>query len=515
VEADLASLQRMLRTRQLSAVELTTGYLERIARLNPVLHAVIETNPDALRIARRLDAERRAGRVRGPLHGIPVIVKDNIATDDRMQTTAGSLALVGSRVPGDSDLVGQLRAAGAIVLAKANLSEWANFRGFAPFNGWTARGGFTRNPYRLDLDPCGSSSGSAAAAAASLCAVAVGTETDGSILCPSGLQSLVGIKPSGGLVSQRGIIPISHEQDTAGPMTRSVRDAAVLLDALRVPGRRLNGHRLPETYTEFLDAGALDGARLAYDRRYAEGPFGPLDDEELQLIDAALDELRRAGAEVVDVMSVDPTLPDSSGQVPFDIELTVLLAEFKVQIAQYLATLRHTDMRTLADLIAFDRAHCAEEMPWYGQEIFEMSEATSGDLTDPAYLAMSASNKAFGRGVIDGFRRQGFDAVLTPSYSYGTSPAAVAQYASMAVPVGYTSAGSPFGLWLSAGYLEEPTLIRIGYAIEQLLQSRVAPTLAGVEPPDPAPFDGCAPAAALPMSHAATAMHMPHRGRDW
>jgi amidase len=520
VEAEVMELQRLMRRGKLSSVELTNGYLERISALNPILNAVIETNPDALKIAKRLDRERRAGHVRGPLHGIPVIVKDNIATDDRMETTAGSLALVGSRVPDDAPLVRQLRSAGAIILGKANLSEWANFRGFAPFNGWTARGGFTRNPYVLDLDPCGSSSGSAAAAAASLCALAVGTETDGSILCPAGEQSLVGIKPTVGLVSGGGIIPIAHSQDTAGPMTRTVRDAALLLDAIRIPGKRVMGRRVPGSYIECLDERALRGAKLAYDLRYVTGDYGPGDDEELAIIDDVLDRLRHHGATVTDVTSVDPASPDASGRIPFDDEFTVLLFEFKVQIAEYLATLRHTDMHTLADLIQFNIDHCAEEMPWYGQEIFELAEGTSGDLTDLEYLAALATNQGFGKGVIDGILGQGFDAIITPTYSFGTSPAAVSGYPSMAVPVGYTSGGRPVGLWLSAGFMQEPTLIRLGYAIEQKLHARVAPTLAGLAPPPPESSGLCDPtfatSSAMPSMTAAehAAMHGRHP-RHW
>jgi amidase len=509
-----------MRQGRLSSRELTAGYLARIRQLNPTLNAVIETNPDALKIAGRLDKERRSGHLRGPLHGIPVIVKDNIATDDKMQTTAGSLALVGSRVPDDASLVRQLRAAGAIILGKANLSEWANFRGgsadFPPINGWSGRGGFTRNPYVLDLDPCGSSSGSAASTATSLCAVAVGTETDGSILCPSGEQSLVGIKPTVGLVSGKGIIPIAHSQDTAGPMTRSVRDAALLLDAIRAPGRRVLGQRVPDTYTDFLDRHALRGARLAYDHRYVEGDFGPGDDTALAVIDTVLDRLRAAGANVVDVTSVDPTQPDATGRIPFDDEFTVLLFEFKVQIAEYLAPLRHTRMRTLADLIAFNQQHCDEELKWFGQEVFEAAEATSGDLTDAEYLAAKATNQGFGKGVIDGFLHQGFDAVITPSFSFGTSPAAVSGYPSMAVPVGYTPTGRPVGLWLAAGFMQEPTLIRLGFAIEQVLQARVAPTLSGSVPPDPTPFPGCAStSAAAPAASAAAHTGMAMHSRHW
>jgi amidase len=524
VEADVMELQRLMRRGKLTSRDLTEGYLDRISQLNPTLNAIIETNPEARKIAHRLDKERRAGHVRGPLHGIPVIVKDNIATDDKMETTAGSLALVGSRVPRDADLVKQLRAAGAVILGKANLSEWANFRGFGSFNGWSARGGFTRNPYVLSLDPCGSSSGSAAAAATSLCAVAVGTETDGSILCPSGEQSLVGIKPTVGLVSGQGIIPIAHSQDTAGPMTRSVRDAALLLDAIRVPGNQVLGQPVPRTYTEFLDSGALHGARLAYDHRYVEGDFGPGDDASLAVVAAALDELRSAGAEVVDVTSIDPRDPDATGRIPFDDELTVLLFEFKVQVAEYMAPLRHTDMRTLADLIQFNNDHCDQELRFFGQEIFELAEATSGDLTDPEYLAALATNQGFGKAVIDGFLAQGFDAIITPSFSFGTSPAAVSGYPSMAVPVGYTPAGRPVGFWLAAGFMQEPTLVRLGFAIEQLLQARVAPTLSGAVPPEPPRFPGCPTTTAAPStSSAATEStsasahrgHMSSHPRHW
>ena len=249
-EASIRDLGRLMRRRELSSVELTTAYLDRIALLNPTLHAVIETNPDALRIARRRDRERRNGHVRGPLHGIPILLKDNIATDDRMETTAGSLALVGSQVPEDATVAARLRSAGAVILGKANLSEWANFRGFIPanfpaglfLNGWSARGEFTRDPYVLEWDPCGSSSGSGVGPSANLCAAAVGTETDGSVVCPAGNNGIVGLKPTLGLVSQQGIIPIAHSQDTAGPMARSVTDVALLLNAMKSPFGRVKGH---------------------------------------------------------------------------------------------------------------------------------------------------------------------------------------------------------------------------------------------------------------------------------
>src|SRR3954447_18844973 len=484
VETDVRHLQRLMRRGELSSRELTQGYLDRIMRLNPTLHAVLETNPDALRIAKLRDHERRHGHVRGPLHGIPVIVKDNIATADRMETTAGSLALVGSGVPADAAVVRRLRAAGAVILGKANLTEWANFRGgseqFPPINGWSARGGFTRNPYVLSLDPSGSSSGSAAAAAASLCAVAVGTETDGSILSPSAEQSLVGIKPTVGLVSGRGVIPIAHSQDTAGPIARTVGDAALMLDAIRVPGHHVLGHRVPRTYTHYLEREGLVGANLAYDQRYVNGPYGPGDDAVLQIIDQVLDRMRRAGATISHVTSVDPAKPDASGRIPFDDEFTVLLFEFKVQIAEYLSHLRHTKMRTLADLITFNHAHCARELKWFGQEVFELAEATSGSLRDPEYLAAKATNQGFGRGVINGLLRRGFDAVITPSGSFGPSPTAVAGFPSMSIPVGYTPAGRPVGLWFASGFMREPQLIRMGYALEQLVLAPVPP-----KPPGP------------------------------
>lgn len=484
-EATVARLQQAMAARRLSAAELTRWYLDRIEDLNPLLGAVIETNPDALDLALQSDAERRHGRLRGPLHGIPVLVKDNIATADRMQTTAGSLALVGSRVRRDADIVRRLRRSGAIVIGKANLSEWANFRGFAPFNGWSARGGFTRNPYVLDLDPCGSSSGSAAGAAANLATLTVGTETDGSILCPSGEQSIVGIKPTVGLVSQRGIIPIAATQDTAGPMCRTAADAALLLNVLRTPFGSVTGQPLPEDYTTFLDPRALAGARIAYDLRYVEGDFGPGDDALLAVVDEALAAMAAAGAVVEPITSSNPLDPTPAGRIPFDDEFTVLLFEFKVQIAEYLAGVRGSPHETLADLIAFNLAHCEEELRYFGQEIFELAEATSGDLNDPEYLAALETSVGFGRSVIDGAQVQGYDVVVTPSYSFGSSPAATAGYPSMAVPVGYTPQGRPVGLWLAAGFLQEPRLIAIGYAIEQLLQARRPPSFLGAPPPEP------------------------------
>src|SRR6266403_2313850 len=274
IEATIPQLQNLFNSGQLSSRELTLAYLERIRQLNPLLGALIETNPQAVAIAAQLDNERRRGNVRGPLHGVPVLVKDNIATDDNMQTTAGSLALVNSRVPADAVIVARLRAAGAVILGKANLSEWANFRGFAPFNGWSARGGFTRDPYLLDFDPCGSSSGSAVSAATNFCSVTVGTETDGSVVCPSGNNLCVGLKPTVGLISQEGIIPIAHSQDTAGPICRNVTDVAIMLNVLKSPFGPVIGHDLPPDYTVFLQRGTLNGARIGVDQRYFTEDYG-------------------------------------------------------------------------------------------------------------------------------------------------------------------------------------------------------------------------------------------------
>ena len=514
LEATVLELQAAMARSHLSAAEITQLYLDRIAELNPLLGAVIETNPDALRIARELDGERSRGLARGPLHGIPVLVKDNIATGDSMQTTAGSLALVGSRVPRDAPVVDGLRKAGAIILGKANLSEWANFRGLRSINGWSARGGFTRNPYDLSLDPSGSSSGSAVAVAANLAAIAVGTETDGSITSPAAENAIVGLKPTLGLVSQEGIIPIAHSQDTAGPMCRTVTDAALLLAALKSPFGEALGHRLPDDYSAGLDARALQGVRLAYDLRYADGALGPRDDDLLAVIERALERMRGAGAVIDEITTEDPTTPGADGRVPFDDELLVMLFEIKVHMAEYLEGLRQTDLRTLADLIAFNRAHGDAEVRFHGQELFELAEATGGDLTDPEYAAAWRSNRSFGRGVIDRALAQGYRAVLTPSSSLGTSTAATAGYPSISVPVGQTPAGRPVAVWMAAGFLQEPALLGLAFAIEQLLGARRPPQMLGSPPPEP-PDAGerVAPAVGRGVRDAVAAMRAERLGR--
>jgi amidase len=486
VEASIPELQRLMSSGELTSRELTLGYLRRIRALNPLLGAVIQTNPNSVSLAAGLDSERRAGRSRGPLHGIPVLLKDNIATDDRTQTTAGSFALVNSRVPEDAPIVSRLRAAGAVILGKANLSEWANFRGFAPFNGWSGRGGFTRDPYLLSFDPCGSSSGSAAAPAANLCAGAVGTETDGSVVCPSGNNLVVGLKPTLGLLSQDGIIPIGHSQDTAGPIARTVADVAVLLGAMQTPFGPVAGRSVPSDYTRFLRRGALRGTRIGVDRRYFTPEYGGESDL-IRVAEQGMDAMAGLGATLVET--------DTGDQFDyFDAEFLVLLTEFKVQVAQYLRGLRHTSMRTLADLIAFNIAHCSEEMKYFGQELFELSESTSGDLSDPDYLAARALCVRLTRreGIDGAMKRDDLDAIVAPTYSFASSPAAVAGYPNISIPVGLTRRGKPAGLWMYAGFLEEPKLLGFAFDLEQEIQPRREPGFRGAVPPEPPDAGICA-----------------------
>jgi amidase len=496
IEATIPELHRLMRRHQLSSRELTSAYIERVERFNPLLGAVLEINPDALEIAEDRDDERRGGRHRGPLHGIPVLIKDNIATADRMQTTAGSLALVGSTVAADSSVAARLRASGAVILGKANLSEWANFRGFAPFNGWTARGGFTRDPYLLSADPCGSSSGSAVAAAANLCAVAVGTETDGSIVCPAGNNLVVGIKPPIGMVPADGIIPIAHSQDTAGPITRTVTDANILLGVLA-------NMRVSE-----LRRGALRGARIGVDRQMFSPELGP-GDATNAVVEAALEVMTELGATLIDTTTGDPFAYG-------DAEFTVLLWEFKVQIAEYLAGVGNTSMHTLADLMAFDLANCDAEMRYFGQEIFELAEATGGDLSAPEYLDARALCLRLARdeGIDAAIARDRLDAIVAPSYSFGSSPAAVAGYPDISIPVGINSEGVPAGIWMYGGRDTTAKLIRLAFDLEQELQARTRPQLLGTIPPEP-PNAGLCNAAAAPRASHRGSTHSMHQRRNW
>lgn len=479
-EASISQLQSMMAAGRLSSRELTQAYLRRIGDLNPIVGAVIQTNPNAVAIAAQLDSERRAGRVRGPLHGIPILLKDNVATADTMQTTAGSLALVNSAVPEDAPLVARLRAAGAVVLGKANLSEWANFRGFTPvddtgsffLNGWSARGGFTRNAYQLGWDPSGSSSGSAVATASNLCAAAVGSETDGSIVSPAGNNLVVGLKPSLGLVSQSGIIPIAQSQDTAGPMGRSVADVATLLGMLQTPFGDALGQSLPNDYTKFLDAGSLNGARIGIDENLF---YTYTDPAQAEVAWAAVEAMVAAGATLVAVDVNDP--PTTF----YDAEFTVLLCEFKDDVAAYLSRLGRTSMRTLADLIEFNYANCPQELRYYGQEIFEISESTGGR-ADPAYADARETCLKYAR--YEGLdpALELVDVIAIPTAGWSSSHAAVAGYPNLSVPVGFDANDRPVGLCLVGGYLQEPKVLSLGYALEQLLQARRPPSYSGTPP---------------------------------
>jgi amidase len=472
-EATIASLQEGMRSGRYTSRSLCEAYLARIDavdRAGPALRSVLETNPDALAIADRLDADRKARRTRGPLHGIPVLIKDNIATADRLMTTAGSLALVGVTPPRDSVVAERLRAAGAVILGKTNLSEWANFRGNQSSSGWSGRGGQTKNPYALDRNPCGSSSGTGAAIAANLAAVGVGTETDGSIVCPSSACSLVGVKPTLGLIGGAGIIPIAHNQDTAGPMCRTVTDAAILLGVLT-----------GKDYGASLDAAGLRGARIGVARKKCFG-YSPEADA---LVDAAIDVLRRQGAVVVDPADI-PHLGEYD-----DSEFTVLLYEFKTDLNAYLAEWApRAPIKTLADLIAFNETNTARELQYFGQEILVQAQE-KGPLTDQAYLDALAKDRRLSRteGLDAVFAEHTLDAIVAPTGSpawptdlvngdhflgASSTPAAVAGYPSVSVPVGYAF-GLPVGMSLIGRAASEATLLKLAYAYEQAANPRKAP----------------------------------------
>lgn len=469
VEKSIPELQAAMASGQLTSSQLTLGYIHRIQSLNPTLHAVIEVNPNAMAIANQLDIERRSGHVRGPLHGIPLLVKDNIATNDNMQTTAGSLAIYGNQVPADAPLIQQLRAAGAIILGKANLGEWANFRDdeaetFPLAVGWSARGGDTKNAYDLSYTSWGSSSGSAAGAAASLCAAAVGTETDGSITGPSAVENAFGLKPTLGLISQNGIIPISHQQDSAGPIARSVTDVAILLGIMQSP---------QTDYTPLLQRGALQGKTIGRDVRFFDysyyGSGIPGDELTVAFAENALSVMQSLGATIVDVDTGDVFAYNGD-------EFTALLYEFRAQIADYLATLTHTTMRTLADLIAFDDAHCNQEMPYYDQDVFLMAEQFPGYPNDPNYIAARTHATGTAQAGIDSVISAGVDAIVAPHLTNSTGPA-VAGYPNFSMPVGIRDNGRPAGMLMYSTAFHEAQLIAMAYDLEQELNARQQPQL--------------------------------------
>ena len=491
-EVTVDDLQRMMESGEHTARSITQAYIDRIEamdRQGPELRSMIEINPDALEIADELDAERRAGGPRGPLHGIPVALKDNLDTHDRMTTTAGSLALEGSIPPRDSFVAERLRAGGAILLGKANMSEWAYFRGERATSGWSARGGQCVNPYALNRNPCGSSSGSGVAASANLCALTVGTETGGSIMCPSSSNGIVGIKPTVGLWSRSGIIPISHSQDTAGPMTRTVRDAAILLGgAVGVDPRdeatsRSDGN-FHTDYTQFLDSAGLEGARIGVARS-----FTGFDPRVMALFDDAVQAMRDAGAVIVDPAN----LPVANWRD--ELPLIVLEYEFKTDLNAYLATLGpDAPVRTLAEIIEFNEQNAELEMPFFGQQRMIASQAR-GPLTDEVYLnavrTIQRGNREEG---IDALMNEHeLDAIVAPTRDLpwttdhikgdrldgGSSagPAAIAGYPDISVPMGFVS-GLPAGVSFFGRAWSEPVLIRIAYAFEQATQHRRAPTFA-------------------------------------
>jgi amidase len=490
-EATIAQLQAAMTAGHVSARELTEWYLHRIATLDaagPTLRSVIETNPDALEISAALDRERAAGQVRGPLHGIPILLKDNIDTADRMHTTAGSLALVGARPARDAFTAERLRLAGAVLLGKANLSEWANFRSTHSSSGWSARGGQCLNPYALNRSPCGSSSGSAVAVAANLAAASLGTETDGSILCPASINGLVGIKPTLGLTSRAGVIPIAHSQDTVGPFGRTVADAAAVLTAIsgpdpRDPATAILAGRSPVDYTRSLDPNALAGARIGIARDVYFGYSEKAD----AVAEAVIQTLRARGAIIVDPANI----PTAKAMRDSDDELTVLLYEFKADLDAYLASAGGLPaVRSLADLIAFNQAHEREELPFFGQEHC-LAAQEKGPLTDAAYLEALARNQRLAReeGVDAVMSEHQLDALLLPStgpawtidhingdhVSGGSSqPGALAGYPGISVPAGHVF-GLPVGVTFLGRAFSEPRLIALAYAFEQATHTRQAP----------------------------------------
>ncbi|MDQ3244377.1 MAG: amidase [Gemmatimonadota bacterium] len=488
-ELTIIDLQREMVSGRKTARSITQQYISRIAELDrrgPELRHVLEINPAAIAIAESLDAERRRRGPRGPLHGIPLLLKDNVDTADGMTTTAGSYALEGSIAERDAFIAGRLRQAGAILLGKTNMSEWANFRSTRSSSGWSGRGGQGRNPYVLDRNPCGSSSGSGAGVSANYCAAAIGTETDGSIVCPASANAIVGLKPTLGLVSRSGIIPIAHSQDTAGPMTRTVADAAILLgalagaDPLDSATKNARSRGAPD-YTRFLDVNGLRGARIGV----ARAKFFGYSDAADALVNEAINVMGRRGAVIV-----DPADIPNAGQYG-DTEFEVLLYEFKADLNSYLASLGpKAPVKSLAQVIQFNERNKDREMPWFGQELLLMAEKKGG-LTSSKYRAALAKNRRLSRteGIDAVMRRHRLDAIVAPTgsppwptdlvngdhFTGGSStPAAVAGYPNITVPAGFTR-GLPVGVSFIGRAWSEPVLIRLAYAFEQATRHRRPP----------------------------------------
>lgn len=494
-EFTILELQEKMNSGELSARTITELYLERISSIDkggPEINAVIELNPDALEIADKLDVERASNQIRGPLHGIPVMLKDNFDTADKMMTTAGSLALSGNYASQDSFAAHKLREAGALILGKTNLSEWANFRSTHSTSGWSSRGGQTKNPYALDRNPCGSSSGSAVAVAANLCAAALGTETDGSLICPAHNNGIVSIKPTLGLISRSGIIPVSHNQDTAGPMTRTVSDTAVLLGALtgfdpRDPVTGSSQGKALTDYTPYLDPDGLRGVRIGVARNF----FGFNPDVD-QIMETCIAEMKRLGAEIIDPANVETE--EKLGKT----EVEVFLYDFKADLNKYLGGVS-PDLPThsLKEIIAFNKKNSAKVMPYFGQERMLLAEK-KGPLTDPEYIKALETNHRLARteGIDATLIEHQLDAIVAPTggpawltdwvngdHHGGSSSSfpAVAGYPNITVPAGYIH-GLPIGISFFGGAFQEPTLIKIAYAFEQATQIRRPPQfLPGVD----------------------------------
>lgn len=476
IEVTISQLQAQMKAGKLTARRLTEMYLERIKQIDPKTRSVVEVNPDALAIADAMDRERKRGKVRGPMHGIPILIKDNIDTADKMMTTAGSLALVGAPTPKkDAFVVQQLRKAGAVIIGKTNLSEWANFRGNRSISGWSARGGQTNNPYFLDQNPCGSSSGSGVAPSANLCAAAVGTETNGSIICPAVTNGVVGLKPTVGLVSRSGIIPIAHTQDTAGPMTRTVADAAAMLsamagydkdDPITVDASKLGA----KEYTKFLLPDGLKGARLGLVMQFAPQQNA---DKYKAFYQPFIDALRNAGATLIDVTFPTPQIAND--------RTNVLLYEFKTDLNKYLAG-RGAKYKTLEDLIKFNEENKEKELHLFGQELFIQSQA-KGELTDKAYLdSLAAIRKAARTDGIDALvATYKLDAFVGPTAGQAWSIAATAAYPSITVPVGLRD-NAPAGMFFFGPAWSEPKLIKYAYTFEQNTKARTVPQLVAKKP---------------------------------
>ena len=484
-EITIAALQQKMQSGEYSSQSITDLYLKRIEAIDkngPAINAVIEVNPDALSIAAEMDKERKAGKTRGPLHGIPVLIKDNINTGDKMMTTAGSLALMGNNATKDAFIIQQLRAAGAVLLGKTNLSEWANFRSTRSTSGWSSRGLQTKNPCILDRNPSGSSSGSGAAVAANLCVVAIGTETDGSVIAPSSFCGIVGIKPTVGLLSRSGIIPISKTQDTAGPMARTVRDAAILLgalageDAADAVTRESQG-KIQKDYTTFLDTYGLQGKRIGIEKKFLEGHEGVVG-----LYKAAIDVLKSKGAVVIEVELLKATKDASAG------EFTVLQYEFKDGLDKYLSN-ANAKVKSLAEVIAFNKQNEATAMPWFKQETLESSQLKTG-LTSKEYTDALQKTLSSRHIIDDIMTKNKLDAIggtsiklacytdiINDDYDTGfyfCPPAAMAGYPHITVPMGKVHE-LPVGFSFIAGAYKEAELLTLAYAFEQATKKREVP----------------------------------------